>query len=122
MHTRLDLAYSVRVLSRYAHNLSSIHCVLIKRMLKYIAETINVDLTFKRSNHHEFNDQLSDDLIDYSDSDFAGLKDKRHSTESYVFMLAEDAISHSSKQQFIIALSSCETEYMILSKTAKKAI
>jgi hypothetical protein len=91
-------------------------------MLKYIAETINVDLTFKRSNHHEFNDQLSDDLIDYSDSDFAGLKDKRHSTESYVFMLAEDAISHSSKQQFIIALSSCETEYMILSKTAKKAI
>jgi hypothetical protein len=41
MHTRFDLAYSVRVLSRYAHNLSSIHCVLIKRMLRYVAETIN---------------------------------------------------------------------------------
>ncbi len=122
MHTRLDLAYSVRVLSRYAHNLSPTHCILVKRMLRYIAETINVDLTFKRSDYHEFNDQLLDDLIDYSDSDFAGLKVKRHSTEGYVFMLAEDAISHSFKQQFIIALSSCEVEYMILFEAAKEAI
>jgi hypothetical protein len=91
-------------------------------MLRYIAETINVDLTFKRSDYHEFNDQLLDDLIDYSDSDFAGLKVKRHSTEGYVFMLAEDAISHSFKQQFIIALSSCEVEYMILFEAAKEAI
>jgi hypothetical protein len=67
MHTRLDLVYSVRVLSRYAHNLSWTHCVLVKRILRYVAETINVDLIFERSN-----DQQSEnsDLIDYSDSDF----------------------------------------------------
>jgi hypothetical protein len=81
-------------------------------MLRYIADTINVDLTFNQS----------DDLIDYSDSDFVELKNKRHSTEDYVFMLADEAISHSFKQQFIIALSSCEIEYMTLSKTAKEAI
>jgi hypothetical protein len=93
-------------------------------MLRYIAETINVDLTFKRSDYHEFNDQQSEnsDLIGYSDSDFAELKDKRHSIENYVFMLADEAINHSSKQQLIIALSSCEAEYMTLSKTAKEAI
>ncbi len=112
MHTRFDLAYSVKVFSRYAHNLSSTHCALVKRMLRYIADTINVDLTFNQS----------DDLIDYSDSDFVELKNKRHSTEDYVFMLADEAISHSFKQQFIIALSSCEIEYMTLSKTAKEAI
>ncbi len=112
MHTRFDLAYSVRVLNRYAHNLSLTHCALVKRMLRYIAETINVDLTFNQS----------DDLIDYSDSDFVELKDKRHSTENYVFMLAEDAISHLFKQQFIIVLSSCEIEYMILFEAAKEAI
>jgi hypothetical protein len=83
-------------------------------MLRYIAETINVDLTFDQSENS--------DLTDYSDSDFAGLKDKRHSTESYLFMLADETISHSSKQQLTIALSSCEAEYMTLSKTAKKAI
>ncbi len=117
MHTRFDLTYSVKVLSRYAHNLSLIHCALIKRMLRYVTETINVDLIFER-----LNDQHSDDLIDYNDSDFVELKDKRHSTRDYLFMLVDEAISHSSKQQFIIVLSSCEIEYMVLSKTAKKAI
>jgi hypothetical protein len=91
-------------------------------MFRYVAETINVDLTFKQSNHHEFNDQLSNDLIDYNDSDFVELKDKRHSTENYVFMLAEDAISHSFKQQLIIVLSFCEIEYMTLFEAAKEAI
>jgi hypothetical protein len=60
--------------------------------------------------------------VSYSDSDFAGLKDKRHSIDEYVFMLVGGAISHSSKQQQTIALSSCETEYMALSKAAKEAI
>jgi hypothetical protein len=114
----------VKVLSRYAHNLSPTHCALVKRVLRYVAGSINVDLTFERSNNHESNDQQSQnsDLIDYSDSDFAELKNKRHSTEDYVFMLADEAISHSSKQQPTIVLSSCETEYMALSKAAKEAI
>jgi hypothetical protein len=60
--------------------------------------------------------------VSYSDSDFVDLKDKRHSTNEYVFMLVDEAISHSSKQHQMIALSSCEAEYMILSKAAKEAI
>ncbi len=116
VHTRLDLVYSVRVLSRYAHNLDSTHCALVERVLRYIAGTINVDLIFEQSN-----DQQSD-LIDYSDSDFVGLKDKGHSTREYVFTLVDETITHSSKQQLTIALSSCEIEYMILSKAAKEAI
>jgi hypothetical protein len=88
-------------------------------MLRYVAKTINVDLTFKRSENQQ---SKNSDLIDYSDSDFVELKDKRHSTKNYVFMLADEAISHSSKQQLIIALSSCEIEYMTLSEAAKEAI
>jgi DNA helicase IV len=91
-------------------------------MLRYIADTINVDLTFERSDDHESKNQQLDDLIDYSDSDFVELKDKRHSTRRYIFMLADETITHSSKQQLTIALSSCETEYMILSKAVKEAI
>jgi hypothetical protein len=106
----------VGVLSRYAHNPSQIHCALIKRVLRYVAETLNVDLKFSKNVNN------SDDLMGYSDSDFAELKDKRHSTDEYVFMLVDEAIFHSSKQQQTIALSSCETEYMTLSKTAKEAI
>jgi hypothetical protein len=68
--TRPDLAYSVRVFSRYAHNPSQIHCTLIKRVLRYVVDTIDVGLTFSK--------QSDDDLMEYSDSDFADLKDKRH--------------------------------------------
>jgi hypothetical protein len=86
-------------------------------MLKYVAETINVDLIFERSNN-----QHLDDLIDYNDSDFVELKNKKHLTKNYVFILVEEIINHSSKQQLIIALSFCEIEYMSLFKTAKEAI
>jgi hypothetical protein len=96
IHTRSDLTYSVRVLSRYAHNSSQIHCVLIKRVLRYVVEITNVELRFNRDVN---NSHLDDDLVSYSDSDFADLKDKRHSTDEYVFMLVDEAISHSSKQQ-----------------------
>jgi hypothetical protein len=119
VHTRPDLAYSVGVLSRYAHNPSQIHCALIKRVLRYVVGITNVGLKFSRDVNNPHSD---DDLVGYSDSDFAGLKDKRHSTGGYVFMLAGGAISHSSKQQQTIALSSCEAEYMALSDAAKEAI
>jgi hypothetical protein len=80
VHTRFDLAYSVRVLNQYAHNSSSTYCALVNRVFRYIAEIINVDLMFKQSD-----DQQSEnsDLIDYSDSDFVELKDKRHLTRRY---------------------------------------
>ena len=114
VHTRPDLAYSVGVLSRYSHNPSEIHCNLVKRVLRYVAGTLDTGLTFRKSS--------GDDLIGYSDSDFAGLKDTRHSTGGYVFMLGGGVISHSSKQQQTIALSSCEAEYMAMSEAAKEAI
>ena len=114
VHTRPDLAYSVGVLSRFAHNPSEVHCNLIKRVFRYVKGTLNTGFNFRRDS--------PDDLTGYSDSDFAGLKDKRHSTGGYVFMLAGGAISHSSKQQPVIALSSCEAEYMALTEAAKEAI
>jgi hypothetical protein len=88
-------------------------------VLRYIADTINVDLIFEQSEDQQ---SINSDLTDYSDSDFADLKDKRHSTREYVFMLVDETIIHSSKQQLIIVLSSCEIEYMTLSKAAKEAI
>jgi hypothetical protein len=91
-------------------------------VLRYVAETLNVELRFSKKSQNVNNPQSEDDLIGYSDSDFAELKDKRHSIDEYVFMLVDGAISHSSKQHQTIALSSCEAEYMTLSKTAKEAI
>ena len=49
-----------------------------------------------------------DDVIQYTDFDFAVSKPDLKSTRSYIFMLAGAAISHSSKLQSIVALSTFE--------------
>jgi hypothetical protein len=113
MHIKLDLTYSMKVLSCYSYNFSSIHCILIKRVLKYVIEITNVDLRFsKRLN--DLNVNNLDDLVSYNDSDFVDLKDKCHSIDDFVFMLIDEIISHLSKQQQTIALSSCKIKYMTL--------
>ncbi len=41
IHTRLDLSYSVGVLSRYCSNLGKLHFDLIQRVLRYVSGTLN---------------------------------------------------------------------------------
>lgn len=67
---------------------------------------MDVGLTFRKDGPN------TDNLTGYSDSDFTELKDMRHSTVGHIFTLARRVVSHSSKRQPIIALSSCEVEYM----------
>jgi hypothetical protein len=94
VYTKSDLTYSVRVLSRYAHNFSQIHCALIEKKLRYVVEITNVKLRFSRN----VNNSHSNDLVRYNDSDFVDLKNERHLINEYVFILVDEAISHSSKQ------------------------
>lgn len=114
IHTRPDLAYSVGVLSRYCSNPGKLHCNLLQRVLRYVAGTLNLGLVFRKDSE--------DDIVGYSDSDYAGLIDGRKSTGAYVFMFAGGPISHSSKLQPTVSLSSCEAEYMALVETAKEAV
>ena len=65
---------------------------------------------------------MHDDLIKYTDSNWAELIDKKKSTAVYVFYLVDDSISHCTKQQSIVVLFTIEAEYMIFSKTEKKVI
>jgi len=46
------------------------------------------------------------------DSDWSGDKDDRKSTAAYVFMIGNVAFSWSSKKESVVALSSCEAEYI----------
>ena len=63
-----------------------------------------------------------DDIVGYIDSNFAESKTDRKSTRGYVFMLARVAISHSSKLQSIVALSTCETKYVTICEAGKKVV
>ena len=63
-----------------------------------------------------------DDVIGYTDFDFGKSKTDQKSTGGYVFILAKAAISHLSKLQSIVALSTCEAEYVAICKARKEAV
>ena len=54
-------------------------------------------------------------LRGWSDSDWAGDSDSRHSTTGYVFSFGYAAISWTNKRQPTVALSSTEAEYRAMS-------
>jgi hypothetical protein len=62
--------------------------------------------------------------VGFSDSDWAGEVADRKSTGGYVFTLSNDgpAISWKSQKQDVVALSSCEAEYMAGCAAAQEAI
>ena len=115
MYFRLDLTQSVTILTHFCSNLSLIHVTLIKQMFYYIADTINKGLVFREND-------ISDDIKDYTDSDFTGVRMSHKFTSDYVFNLADAAISHLFKLQVIITLSICEAEYIAMCETGKKAV
>jgi hypothetical protein len=92
------------------------HCNLLKRILKYVIDIINFNITFSKNVESEV------DLIAYSDSNFADLKNKQHSISEYVMMLINELISHASRRQATITLFSCKIEYMIMTESVKKVI
>ncbi len=62
------------------------------------------------------------DLIGYSDADWAGDHDDRHSTSGLVFLMANGAVSWSSRKQSLVALSTSEAEYVALSVATQEAV
>ena len=114
--TRVDIAYIVIKLSRYAINPSEIHIIAIKRILRYLKATINYGITYI------INNTLSNYLIGYSDADYTGDINTAKSTSGYIFFMANGPISWKSKLQTIIAQSTTEAEYMAINAATKEAI
>lgn len=61
-------------------------------------------------------------LTSYSDADWAGDPNDRRSTSGLLILVNEIPVSWKSKKQSIVALSSCEAEYIALSETTKQVI
>ena len=114
MMTQPDLAYLMLILSCYLGNPGKEHLALLKTVFRYVSETLDVGLTFT--------DDAADDLIGYTDADFAEAIDGHKLTGDYVFMLARGCISHQAKCQAVMALLSCESEYMVMSEAGKEAM
>ena len=61
-------------------------------------------------------------LIGFMDSDYAGDRDKRRSTTTYIFTMCGNCVSWKSQLQSVVALSSTEAEYIVATEAAKEAM
>ena len=61
-------------------------------------------------------------LLGFSDSDYAGDVEDRRSTSGAVYFLGKSLVTWSSQKQKIVALSSCEAEYVAAAATACQGI
>jgi hypothetical protein len=61
-------------------------------------------------------------LRGYSDSDLAGDLDSRKSTTGVLFFFGRSPVSWQSTKQRVVALSSCEAEYIAAATTACQGV
>ena len=114
LHTRADLSFSVGVLSRYMQDPKESHGTALKMILRYLRRTCSLGLRFSRGKNLK--------LEGYSNSSHNVDDDDGKSTTGHVFYLGNSPITWCSTKQEIVALSSCEAEFMAATEAAKQAI
>ena len=112
--TRPDISQAVAVVSRYSSNPSEAHLTAVKRVLRYLKGTLDITLKYRKSD--------KDKVLGFSDADYAGDVDDRHSTTGNLFLMSGGPISWLSKKQPIVTLSTAEAEYVALSTATTEAV
>ncbi|XP_057990415.1 uncharacterized mitochondrial protein AtMg00810-like [Hevea brasiliensis] len=79
-----DISFTVRVISRFMHCPSKHHFGAAKRVLRYIARTVDFGIWYGHVSEFK--------LFGYTDSDWAGCLEDRRSTSSYVFSLGSAVV------------------------------
>ncbi|GAU25674.1 hypothetical protein TSUD_266010 [Trifolium subterraneum] len=105
--TRPAIRYAVGYVSRFMSKPLKSHLLAAKRILRYINDTIHYGVLFPYSR-----DSSKLELNGFSDADWCGDKVDRRSTSGYVFKFQNAPVSWCYKKQSVIALFSCETEYV----------
>ena len=113
--TRPDIAYTVRELARFMSNYGQRHFEAAKHLLRYLQGT-----RYRGIIYGDVAD-LAPIFTSFTDSDWA-MADNRKSVSSYIIECGGGPIAWSSKQQAIVALSSCEAEYLSCSYCARQII
>jgi hypothetical protein len=114
-HTRLFLAFSVGNISRFIHRPTTEHQQVVKRIIHYVVETLDYGLYYPRCPGEAHK-------VGYNDSDHVGDIDTSKSTSEILFFFSKCLISWQSVKQHVVALSSCETEYIAASTASTQAL
>ncbi|GKB19681.1 retrovirus-related pol polyprotein from transposon TNT 1-94, partial [Tanacetum coccineum] len=106
--SRPDIIYATCYYARYQAKPIEKHLTAVKRIFRYLKDTINIGLWYSKDTGFE--------LTAFSDSDHAGCLDSRKSTSGGIQFLGGDKLVRwSSKKQDCTSMSSAEAEYVSLS-------
>lgn len=83
--TRPDLMLAVSLINRYMANPTELHYQATKRVLRYIQGTTDYGILYKKSGAEE--------LVGFTDSDYAGDVENRNITSGYVFLLSGGVVA-----------------------------
>ncbi|XP_048501622.1 uncharacterized mitochondrial protein AtMg00810-like [Beta vulgaris subsp. vulgaris] len=112
--TRPDIAYTVHVLSQFMHSPTSVHHQAAKRVLRYLAASIDQGILLASKSAAK--------LQANCDSDWAGCPNTRRSTTGFCILLGKSPIAWKSKKQTVVARSTTEAEYRSLAMTICEVI
>ncbi len=106
-------------------NPGKLHLQALKRVLRYIKYSSDIELTYTgdnsssyNNNNNNSNSKVSNMLLNmsiYTDANWANDEDDRRSTSGIVVKLGNDSITWCSKRQDSVALSTAESEYYSIS-------
>jgi hypothetical protein len=91
------------------------HQQVVKRIVRYVAGTLDHGLYYPKCPGEAH-------LVGYSDSDHAGDIDTSKSTSEILFFFGKSLVSWQSVKQQVVALSSCEAEYIAASTALTQAL
>ncbi|GJY09429.1 zinc finger, CCHC-type containing protein [Tanacetum coccineum] len=114
LHTRPDLSYSVGLLSRFMQDPKDHHLKAIKQVIRYIKGTKEHDIIYKKDG--------SCKITGYNDSSYGINTDQGKGTTGIVFYFGESPITWCTQKQPTVALSSCESEFMVATGAACQAL
>ena len=111
--TRPDLACSISVVSQYLESPKPTHIKLVKHILQYVANNLDVKLVYESEGETE--------LIGYVDASYAnecGYK----SRSGFGFLIGKSLVSWISQKQSVVAQSAAESEYYAAVSASNEAL
>ncbi|CAI0559876.1 unnamed protein product [Linum tenue] len=107
--------FVVCMLSMYMEDPTKQHLLAVKRVLRYLKCTLSYGIWYKKQGGE-------DNLVGYTDSDYARDSDDRKSTSGYIFFLGGGAVSWPSKKKPVVTLSTTEAEFVVVAYCAAQAV
>ena len=111
--TRPDITHAVSKLSQFNATHNKEHWLCVKRVLRYLKETVDFGLCFKSTKQT---------LFGYCDADWGSDPIDRKSYTGYVFIFGGGPVAWNSCKQKTVAQSSAEAEYMALGDAIREAL